>query len=266
MQRRKLGQLEVSAVGLGCGTMTPFYGEPDRAAGIATIRRAREIGVARKAPIPLGPAVILGVRNVRLTRGILTVSATCRISETKIVCQQIRYSLRLPKRAARSSIRPSLTRNHFQASLAAGEELDPAGTSNSMNVRLTEAEIHTVSTPRNASEPMRGLPPMASQENGFALSTGFLPSPVDPRPELNNAAPSLQLHYRTFITTTSCPAPVPRIGTLVLMGATHLDFSLRIGATGSHVPCKSPVQSHPPSCRMPSGPKSGHPPDSSVPG
>ena len=45
MQRRSLGQLEVSAVGLGCGTMTPFYGEPDRAAGIATIRRAREIGV-----------------------------------------------------------------------------------------------------------------------------------------------------------------------------------------------------------------------------
>jgi len=45
MQRRRLGQLEVSAVGLGCGTMTPFYGEPDRAAGITTIRRAREIDV-----------------------------------------------------------------------------------------------------------------------------------------------------------------------------------------------------------------------------
>ena len=45
MHRRTLGQLEVSAIGLGCGTMTPFYGEPDRAAGIATIRRAREIGV-----------------------------------------------------------------------------------------------------------------------------------------------------------------------------------------------------------------------------
>jgi len=45
MERRRLGRLEVSAVGLGCGTMTPFYGKPDRAAGIATIRRAREIGV-----------------------------------------------------------------------------------------------------------------------------------------------------------------------------------------------------------------------------
>ena len=37
--------MEVSAAGLGCGTMTPFYGEPDRAAGITTIQRAREIGV-----------------------------------------------------------------------------------------------------------------------------------------------------------------------------------------------------------------------------
>jgi len=36
---------------------------------------------------------------------------------------------------------------------------------------------------------------------------------------------------------------VPRLGTLILMGATHLDFSLRIEATGSHGPCKSPVQS-----------------------
>ena len=32
MQRRKLGELEVSAVGLGCATMTPFYDEPDPAA------------------------------------------------------------------------------------------------------------------------------------------------------------------------------------------------------------------------------------------
>jgi len=45
MQRRKLGGLEVSALGLGCATMTPFYGEPDRDGAIATIRRARELGV-----------------------------------------------------------------------------------------------------------------------------------------------------------------------------------------------------------------------------
>src|ERR1700728_2054611 len=45
MQKRRLGGLEVSAVGLGCATMTPFYDEPDRNGAIATIRRARELGV-----------------------------------------------------------------------------------------------------------------------------------------------------------------------------------------------------------------------------
>src|SRR5271167_4606540 len=45
MQRRKLGELEVSAIGLGCATMTPFYGEPDPAEAFATLERAAEIGV-----------------------------------------------------------------------------------------------------------------------------------------------------------------------------------------------------------------------------
>jgi aryl-alcohol dehydrogenase-like predicted oxidoreductase len=45
MQRRRLGGLEVSALGLGCATMTPFYGEPDRDSALRTIRRARALGV-----------------------------------------------------------------------------------------------------------------------------------------------------------------------------------------------------------------------------
>jgi aryl-alcohol dehydrogenase-like predicted oxidoreductase len=45
MQQRKLGNLEVSALGLGCATMTPFYGEPDRNEALQTIRRARELGI-----------------------------------------------------------------------------------------------------------------------------------------------------------------------------------------------------------------------------
>src|SRR5882672_10997355 len=45
MQRRRLGGLEVSAVGLGCATMTPFYDQPNPESAIATIRRARELGV-----------------------------------------------------------------------------------------------------------------------------------------------------------------------------------------------------------------------------
>jgi aryl-alcohol dehydrogenase-like predicted oxidoreductase len=28
MERRRLGALQVSAIGLGCATMTPFYGYP----------------------------------------------------------------------------------------------------------------------------------------------------------------------------------------------------------------------------------------------
>jgi aryl-alcohol dehydrogenase-like predicted oxidoreductase len=45
MQRRRLGGLEVSAIGLGCATMTRFYDEPDEEAAIDTLRRSREIGV-----------------------------------------------------------------------------------------------------------------------------------------------------------------------------------------------------------------------------
>jgi aryl-alcohol dehydrogenase-like predicted oxidoreductase len=45
MQKRRLGALEVSAVSLGCATMTPFYDEPDSDAAIDTVRHAREIGI-----------------------------------------------------------------------------------------------------------------------------------------------------------------------------------------------------------------------------
>ena len=44
-ERRKLGALEVSAVGLGCMSMTPIYGEPDPNEAIATIHRAPEVGI-----------------------------------------------------------------------------------------------------------------------------------------------------------------------------------------------------------------------------
>jgi len=45
MKRRKLGALEVGAVGLGCMSMTPIYGEPSEPEAIATIHRAAELGV-----------------------------------------------------------------------------------------------------------------------------------------------------------------------------------------------------------------------------
>ena len=45
MKRRSLGGLEVAAVGLGCMSMTPIYGEPSEPEAIATLHRAAEIGV-----------------------------------------------------------------------------------------------------------------------------------------------------------------------------------------------------------------------------
>jgi aryl-alcohol dehydrogenase-like predicted oxidoreductase len=43
--RRKLGALEVSAIGLGCMSMTPIYGVPDADEAIATVHRAPELGI-----------------------------------------------------------------------------------------------------------------------------------------------------------------------------------------------------------------------------
>ena len=45
MERRKLGSLEVSALGLGCMGMSAFYGSADEAEAIAIIRRALELGI-----------------------------------------------------------------------------------------------------------------------------------------------------------------------------------------------------------------------------
>ncbi|WP_046862986.1 aldo/keto reductase [Microvirga massiliensis] len=45
MKRRYLGDLEVSAIGLGCMSMTPIYGEPSEPEAIATLRRAVELGI-----------------------------------------------------------------------------------------------------------------------------------------------------------------------------------------------------------------------------
>lgn len=45
MIRRRMGELEVSAIGLGCMGMTPIYGTPDEGEAIATVHRAIELGV-----------------------------------------------------------------------------------------------------------------------------------------------------------------------------------------------------------------------------
>ena len=45
MKHRKLGSLEVSAIGLGCMGMSEFYGAGDENESIATIQRALDLGV-----------------------------------------------------------------------------------------------------------------------------------------------------------------------------------------------------------------------------
>ncbi|MGA2924474.1 MAG: aldo/keto reductase [Solirubrobacteraceae bacterium] len=45
MKSRKLGALEVSALGLGCMGMSAFYGSTDEREAIATIQRALELGI-----------------------------------------------------------------------------------------------------------------------------------------------------------------------------------------------------------------------------
>jgi aryl-alcohol dehydrogenase-like predicted oxidoreductase len=45
MQKRNLGSLKVSALGLGCMGMSAFYGETDLGESEATIKRARELGI-----------------------------------------------------------------------------------------------------------------------------------------------------------------------------------------------------------------------------
>ena len=85
---------------------------------------------------------------------------------------------------------------------------------------------------------------------------------------LNNAAPSVQLHYRAFVPTTSHSAPVLRIGTLVLAVLAACDFSLYIGAQVLTFRTKAWLSFAPPPCRMPLGPsqaspktrRNGHPP------
>jgi len=57
MERRMLGTLEVSMVGLGCATMTPFYDQPDRDAATDTLESKGRFVGHDPFPFVRGPAV-----------------------------------------------------------------------------------------------------------------------------------------------------------------------------------------------------------------
>ena len=59
-----------------------------------------------------------------------------------------------------------------------------------------------------------------------------------------DATPSLHPHYRNFVTTTSCSAPVPCIGTLTLVALTTWISPFTSRHLVPAVPYKSPDQTH----------------------
>src|SRR5580704_11664039 len=91
----------------------------------------------------------------------------------------------------------------------------------------------------------------------LCLVHGLLPSPVGPRARLNNAAPSVQPHYRAFIPTTSCSAPVPRFGTLVLAVCAAWTSPLTSERQVLTFRTRAWLSFAPPTCRMPLGQASG---------
>ena len=100
---------------------------------------------------------------------------------------------------------------------------------------------------------------MFSRCERLCLVHGLLPFPVGPWPRPNNAAPSLQPHYRAFVATTGCSAPALRFGTLALTVLAACDFSLGIATQVLTFRTRAWSSFAPPTCRMPLGQASGFP-------
>jgi aryl-alcohol dehydrogenase-like predicted oxidoreductase len=107
MQTRKLGPLDVSAIGLGCMSMTPIYGEPDPVEAAATIRRAVERGVTL---IDTSDAYNFGANEELVGRAIAGI-------RDKIVLATKFGNIRLPDGTADVNGRPDYVPQACDASL-----------------------------------------------------------------------------------------------------------------------------------------------------
>ena len=80
-----------------------------------------------------------------------------------------------------------------------------------------------------------------------------------PMASAEHRRPSVQLHYRAFIPTTSCSAPVLRFGTLVLAVCAAWTSPLASERQVLTFRTRAWLSFAPPTCRMPLGQASGSP-------
>jgi aryl-alcohol dehydrogenase-like predicted oxidoreductase len=112
MQTRQLGPLPVSAIGLGCMSMTPIYGEPDPAEAAATIHRAAECGVTL---IDTSDAYNFGANEELVGRAIAGIRAQT-LRETIILATKF-GNIRLPDGTADVNGKPDYVPQACDASL-----------------------------------------------------------------------------------------------------------------------------------------------------
>ncbi len=101
-----------------------------------------------------------------------------------------------------------------------------------LELSLTDPDLNLSIHPARAIA--RSMP--ASTERGAPPGR-----PVGPN-QRRWPAPSLQPHYRTFVTTTRQSAPLRCIGTFGLAVVAACAFSLGITGTGTHVPYQSLIE------------------------
>src|ERR671932_778652 len=107
MKTRRLCKLEVSAIGLGCMSMTPIYGEPDEAEAALTIHRAVELGVTL---IDTSDAYGFGANEELVGRAVKTI-------RDKVVLATKFGNIRRPDGSTDVNGKPEYVREACEASL-----------------------------------------------------------------------------------------------------------------------------------------------------